>query len=340
MEQAQHGLTRRSFLAGLAGAGALATVGLAGCAPKAAGEGTEGKGNAGSEGAAGAVADNSLVAVDNGSAAITVDWLGAPPEVAESDITETKDTDLLIVGAGNGGMIAGAYASDQKMDFILCEKGETVGATRHWFNAVDTKPFTDQGYHTDRARLHGEWARYSSGTCDHNLINMWMNESNDMFEYVDQYMSAAGAMVIADEFDMPGGMGATPFYTPCGEHHYAAADGGFNAPDRNKLFEQVMNDNGYEVSYKHDLVKLVTDEAGKVTGAIFKTDDGYTQINAKKGVLLTTGGYSANPAMLSALSPITTASVTALGYNQNNEGDGHQGRPVGRCREGHHERAP
>ena len=106
------------------------------------------------------------------------------------------------------------------------------------------------------------------------------------------------------------------------DSHYAAADGGFNAPDRNKLFEQVMNDNGYEVSYKHDLVKLVTDEAGKVTGAIFKTDDGYTQINAKKGVLLTTGGYSANPAMLSALSPITTASVTALGYNQNNEGMG------------------
>ena len=323
MEQAQHGLTRRSFLAGLAGAGALATVGLAGCAPKAAGEGTEGKGNAGSEGAAGAVADNSLVAVDNGSAAITVDWLGAPPEVAESDITETKDTDLLIVGAGNGGMIAGAYASDQKMDFILCEKGETVGATRHWFNAVDTKPFTDQGYHTDRARLHGEWARYSSGTCDHNLINMWMNESNDMFEYVDKYMSEAGAVVIADEFEMPGGMGATPFYTPCGEHHYGNAEGGRDGvPVRNELFEKVMNDNGYEISYKHELVKLVTEDSGKVTGAIFKTDNGYTQINAKKGVLLTTGGYSANPAMLSSLSPITTASVTALGYNQNNTGDG------------------
>ncbi|MFQ9181245.1 MAG: FAD-binding dehydrogenase, partial [Eggerthella lenta] len=38
--------------------------------------------------------------------------------------------------------------------------------------------------------------------------------------------------------------------------------------------------------------------------------------------LLTTGGYSANPAMLSSLSPITTASVTALGYNQYNTGDG------------------
>ena len=77
------------------------------------------------------------------------------------------------------------------------------------------------------------------------------------------------------------------------------------------MFEQIMNDNGYQISYKHELAKLVTDESGKVTGAIFKTDNGYTQINAKKGVLLTTGGYSANPTMLSALSPITTASVTA-----------------------------
>ena len=83
-----------------------------------------------------------------------------------------------------------------------------------------------------------------------------------------------------------------------------------------------MNDNGYEISFKHELVKLVTDDSGRVTGAIFKTDGGYTQINARKGVLLATGGYSANPAMLSALSPITTASVTALGYNQNNTGDG------------------
>lgn len=313
------GISRRSFLGGVAGAGALAAIGLAGCAPQAPGSGdTKAAGSTEAK-----AASNGVVATDNGSSAITVDWLGSAPEIAESDIAETKDTDLLIVGAGNGGMIAGAYASDQKMDFILCEKGSEVGATRHWFNAVDTKPFTDQGYRTDRARLHGEWARYSSGTCDQDLINMWMNESNAMFEYVDQYMSAAGAKVIADEFEMPGGMGATPFYTPCGEHHYGNAEGGRDGiPERNKLFEQIMNDNGYQIAYKHELAKLVTDETGKVTGAIFKTDNGYTQINAKKGVLLTTGGYSANPAMLSALSPITTASVTALGYNQNNDGMG------------------
>ena len=114
------GISRRSFLGGVAGVGALAAMGLAGCSPKAAGTtGAESASNSASTAAG--IADNNAVAVDDGSAAITVDWLGAPPEIG--DITETKDTDLLIVGAGNGGMIAGAYASDQKMDFILCEKG-------------------------------------------------------------------------------------------------------------------------------------------------------------------------------------------------------------------------
>ena len=59
-----------------------------------------------------------------------------------------------------------------------------------------------------------------------------------------------------------------------------------------------------------------------MTGAIFNTPDGYVQINAAKGVLLTTGGYAANPDMVTALSPVTAQSVTALGYNQNNTGGG------------------
>ena len=179
-------------------------------------------------------------------------------------------------------MIAGAYASDQKMDFILCEKGSEVGATRHWFNAVDTKPFTDRGY-TPTALVcmaNGSLLQRNVRPGSHQHVD---EREQRHVRVRDKYMSAAGAKVIADEFEMPGGMGATPFYTPCGEHHYGNAEGGRDGiPERNKLFEQIMNDNGYQISYKHELAKLVTDESGKVTGAIFKTDNGYTQINAKK----------------------------------------------------------
>ena len=35
------------------------------------------------------------------------DWLGKEPDIDEAAITETVDTDIVIVGAGNGGMFAG-----------------------------------------------------------------------------------------------------------------------------------------------------------------------------------------------------------------------------------------
>ena len=299
------GISRRSFLGGMAGAGALAAMGLAGCSPKAAD-------SAKKETAASSTASS-------GS-----DWLGQAPEIADKDIKDTKDTDLLIIGAGNGGMAAAAYASDLGIDFQICEKSDAVGATRHWFAAVDTPPFTSQGVTVDRQRLLGEIIRYSQGSCDQRLIKMWMDESADMFTFVDGIMTKADLHVIADEYEMPGGMGGTSYYTPPFEHHYVTADGGRGGKERNVLFEEHIKAAGHEVLFQHVLSKLIREDDGKgrVSGAVFKTNDGYVRINAKKGVLVTTGGYSANPAMLTALSPVTVRSVTALGYNQNNTGDG------------------
>lgn len=296
--------SRRNFLTGMgvAGVGALAAAGLAGCSPSAA--------------PAEPTADEAAK-----EAATTADWLGEAPEIAEGDIIETKECDLLIVGAGNGGMAAAAYAADRGLDFIICEGGTEVGATRHWFAALDTAPFADKEP-VDRQRLMGEIIKLSSGNCDQRLIKMWMDESGDMFKFVDGIMSASGAVCIADEYDMPGGMGGTPFYTsPC-EHHYGDKNGGRDIEERNVLFRKHVEDAGYQISFEHMLAKLVREGEGAVTGAIFETPNGFVQVNAKKGVLLTTGGYAANPAMVRALSPVTAASVTALGYNQNNKGMG------------------
>ena len=83
-----------------------------------------------------------------------------------------------------------------------------------------------------------------------------------------------------------------------------------------------INDRGYDVTYNHSLVKLVQDESGKVTGAIFETPDGYVQINAEKGVLLTTGGYVSNADMLRACNPMVDRCVTLQYGSPNNTGDG------------------
>lgn len=325
MENKVKNLSRRNFIGGMAGVGALGALALAGCSSDGntnsagADESTDKAADAASVSETANVSESPFNVTSNG---LSTNWLGSTPEIADADIIETKETDLLIVGAGNGGMAAAAYASEQGVDFLVTEVGESVGSTRHWFAAVDTEPFTSQGITVDRQRLLGEIIRYSQGNCDQRLIKMWMNESKDMFEFVDGVMSAAGEVVIADEFEMPDGMGGTTYYTPPFEHHYALPDGSRGEKGRNQLFEDLIIEKGHEVLYKHDLAKLVQDSNGKVTGAIFETEDGYVQINAAKAVLLATGGYPANPEMLTALSPVTVRSVTALGYNAYNKGQG------------------
>lgn len=42
-----------------------------------------------------------------------VDWLGAEPQIDDSQISETLDTEVLIVGAGTGGMFAACSAGEQ-----------------------------------------------------------------------------------------------------------------------------------------------------------------------------------------------------------------------------------
>ena len=134
MERTQtRSISRRSFIGGMTGAGALAALGLAGCAPKTAGSAEADKlSEAGAQG----VADNSVVAVDDGSAAITVDWLGAPPEIAEGDITVQAEQVMKNVGeilkAANCG-----YEDVVKTTCFLAEMAD-FGA----FNSVYEKYFT------------------------------------------------------------------------------------------------------------------------------------------------------------------------------------------------------
>ena len=54
------------------------------------------------------------------------DWLGTEPDIDEAAITETVDTDILIVGAGNGGMFAAAYAAANGLNFRIIEQNGSV----------------------------------------------------------------------------------------------------------------------------------------------------------------------------------------------------------------------
>ncbi|WP_260263892.1 FAD-binding protein [Lactobacillus delbrueckii] len=71
-------------------------------------------------------------------------------------------------------------------------------------------------------------------------------------------------------------------------------------------FLEYQEKHGVDLRFETILVNLIK-EAGRVTGALVKdlVKDEYCQITAKKGVILTTGGYSANVDLLKERNPLS-----------------------------------
>ena len=290
-------LTRRNFI-GLSalGVGAASAAGLMGCAPSA--------GSAKKTETQAAAADEH-------------DWLGSAPEIADSDIKETKTCDLLIVGAGNGGMSAAATAADLGLDFMICEKTVAVQANRSWIGAVNTKYHQAANITVDKGKLLNELSRYASGKCDQKVWKVWIDESAEMIDWM------GGIMGRDADLDLEGydhASGGTDYFIPPIQHMFGISGMG-DVEDRNVMLERHIQELGYEVSYQYDLKKLMRREGGKVEGAIFQTPDGYVQVNAKN-TILATGGYPANRQMMRELEPNALSCIAADGYMPNNDGYG------------------
>ena len=258
------------------------------------------------------------------------DWLGTEPDIDEAAITETVDTDILIVGAGNGGMFAAAYAAANGLNFRIIEQNGNVQDTRHWYGAIDSAAAKAAGEEPfDRAKLLSEISRYASGKCDQRVVKTWINESAAMHDFMrsileDKYgwtcdfTSGAEAAWPAENAEHN-----TDYLFPVQEHNYMASESASGKP-RNELLLQYIQELGYDVDFKTSLAKLEKNSDGRITGIIAQSteDDHFIRYNANKGVLLACGGFPGNPYMMEQLDPLGTSVTTACSYSPADKGYG------------------
>ena len=258
------------------------------------------------------------------------DWLGKEPDIDEAAITETVDTDILIVGAGNGGMFAAAYAAANGLNFRVIEQNANVQDTRHWYGAIDTAAAKAAGEKpADRAKLLSEISRYASGKCDQRVVKTWINESaamhdfmrsilEDKYGWVCDFTSGSEAAWPAENAEHN-----TDYLFPVQEHNYMASESASGTP-RNELLLQYIQELGYDVDFKTSLAKLEKNSDGRITGIIAQSteDDHFIRYNANKGVLLACGGFPGNPYMMEQLDPLGTSVTTACSYSPADKGYG------------------
>lgn len=258
------------------------------------------------------------------------DWLGKEPDIDETAITETVDTDILIVGAGNGGMFAAAYAAANGLNFRVIEQNANVQDTRHWYGAIDSAAAKEAGEKpADRAKLLSEISRYASGKCDQRVVKTWINESAAMHDFMRSILEDKYGWVC----DFTSGSEAawptenaehnTDYLFPVQEHNYMASESASGLP-RNELLLQYIQELGYDVDFKTSLAKLEKNSEGRITGIIAQSteDDHFIRYNANKGVLLACGGFPGNPYMMEQLDPLGTSVTTACSYSPADKGYG------------------
>lgn len=258
------------------------------------------------------------------------DWLGKEPDIDEAAITETVDTDILIVGAGNGGMFAAAYAAANGLNFRVIEQNANVQDTRHWYGAIDSAAAKAAGEKpADRAKLLSEISRYASGKCDQRVVKTWINESaamhdfmrsilEDKYGWVCDFTSGSEAAWPAENAEHN-----TDYLFPVQEHNYMASESASGLP-RNELLLQYIQELGYDVDFKTSLAKLEKNSDGRITGIIAQSteDDHFIRYNANQGVLLACGGFPGNPYMMEQLDPLGTSVTTACSYSPADKGYG------------------
>ena len=240
------------------------------------------------------------------------DWLGEAPEIAEEDITETLDTEVLVVGCGTGGWITAMTAAEEGAKVLVLEKRENTTNIRHDIGSIGSRKqlesiAQDPKYAIDKTEALQEIVRYAGGYVDSDLIKVWADESGEMVDWLTDILERDGYFVMNHE----AGVGNIEDHAR--DKAFASGHSPETLPtapegmDTQVYFREYCDSMGVEFRCSAALVKLDQDENGKVTGVIAQDqgDQHYIRVNASKGVIMCTGGYATNTAMMQALQPQT-----------------------------------
>lgn len=238
-------------------------------------------------------------------------WLGEAPVIEESLITETVETEVLVVGVGTGGIPAMISAAENGARVLGIDRQSTPRNVREDIGAVDSRlqqaSFEEfPQFRIDKANIVQEIATYANGFVNYDLVKLWANESGAMIDWLTDIIQRDGKMVMEFEggvgnIDEPGirkafATGHSPQPT-----ELADEDWGFAESILAYAAEQ-----GAEVRWRTEFIKCEQDESGRVTGVIARAVDDdrhYLRINASKGVILSTGGYGNNLEMMEDRQP-------------------------------------
>jgi len=202
-------------------------------------------------------------------------------------VSETVDTDVVILGCGAAGIMAGLTLQGQGINTIILEKGASCGVSNGCMAGgpalAETRVQAAEDATVSQETLYKCQYGFSRGTVNGQLLRKCI---------------AQGERVVSNFMDNGVNMGLRVDAYGMGfraRHNFANLEGKqvSGAARFEPLVAKFVEDGGEFIPNREGLDPVITD--GAVTGVIARNteDDSYIQYNAK-AVLVATGGYAGN----------------------------------------------
>jgi succinate dehydrogenase/fumarate reductase flavoprotein subunit len=222
-----------------------------------------------------------------------------------------RSADVVIAGAGASGLCAAIMARDQGASVIIVEQNHDIGGhamvsggrvplgggtrLQKKFGVVDS---ADQVYldHTD---FHNLELRYS----DRDLVRVWADENAPTFDFLlDNGVQFEEVMPTL----VNGGTVPRLFRTKVYSDDLKVTINGSPGSGLVRALEKSARAKGVEILLRHSLTRIVRENGSRVQGITASVDNRPVNIEARRGFIIATGGFTSNVAFRRMFDPRLT----------------------------------
>ncbi len=232
--------------------------------------------------------------------------------------TITKDTDVVVVGAGVAGLSAALEAANEGAKVILVEKlAMTGGSTARSGGKILSAGTSVQkaaGIEDNADLYYEHLMSVGEGKVDSVKTRIVAENSGEDFGWL-----VANGVEFSKNIEQ-----LHPKYTPARGHYVAVQDGKEEQDGHGwaitKPLEEQAKKAGVEILFETPAKKLITDGNGAVTGVECENSKGQPVVINTHSVVLATGGYDLNKDLLKEYAPLVQPVHSTV--STGNVGDG------------------
>ncbi len=195
-----------------------------------------------------------------------------------------REAEVIIVGSGAAGMMAGLVLANAGVKCIMLEKGGNIGACNACKAGGAAMAETDiqkeEGAFLSNEKLFAHMYGFSRGTVHAGLLRNVINEGKTVYDLYKK--NGIGMTLRPDTYGV--GFRARVAYDCSGQSRWQKLADDFLAHDGEIIFNQAGE-------------SLIQNETGRVIGVIAADADGEKTAYYGANVIVATGGYLGNPQM-------------------------------------------